>query len=240
MKPTDPFVLLGFGEGGWGWTMLAGTWVTVQIAVFSYLVGCAIGLVASWAKIRGPRWLAIAAEGYTTVVQGLPDILVILIVYYGGTSAIRDLVGLVAPGVTVEISGFSAGVASLGLICGAYATEIFRAAFLAVPGGQVEAATALGLKPLQTFRTVVMPQAVKKALPPLGNLWLVTLKDAALVSVVGLRDLLGVAASGAAYSRQPFTFYFAVTCVFFVLSAVSMLGLAVMEKRYAKAEPRGG
>lgn len=239
MKPTDPFVLLGFGEGGWGATMLAGTLVTVEIAVLSYLVGCAIGLAAAWAKLRGPRPVALAAEGYTTVVQGLPDILVILIVYYGGTSAIRDLVGLLAPGTTVEIDAFSAGVASLGLICGSYATEIFRAAFLAVPKGQVEAATSLGLRPVQLFRLVVAPQALRKALPPLGNMWLVTLKDAALVSVVGLRDLVGVAASGAAYSRQPFTFYMAVATVFFVLSTISMLGLAALERRAARAGARG-
>ncbi len=238
MKPTDPLVLLGFGEGGWGAVLAAGTLVTIQIAVLSYLVGCCFGLLAAAAKIRGPRFVAGIAEGYTTVVQGLPDILVILIVYYGGTSAIRDLVHLVAPDVTVEINAFAAGVASLGLICGAYATEIFRAAFLAVPRGQVEAATALGLRPLQVFRCVVAPQALRKALPPLGNMWLVTLKDAALVSVVGLRDLVGVAASGAAYSRQPFTFYMAVAVVFFVLSAVSMAGLALMERRAGRADRR--
>lgn len=238
MKPTDPFVLLGFGEGGWGTVLAAGTLVTLQIAVLSYMVGCFFGLLAAWAKIRGPRWLALLAEGYTTLIQGLPDILVILIVYYGGTSAIRDIVHLVAPDVTIEIDGFSAGVFSLGLICGAYATEIFRAAFLAVPKGQTEAATALGLHRVSILRLVVAPQALRKALPPLGNLWLVTLKDAALVSVVGLRDLVGVAASGAAYARQPFTFYMAVAVVFFVLSAVSMAALALMERRAARSDRR--
>lgn len=239
MKPTDPFVLLGFGEGGWGWALAAGTLVTVQIAVYAYLFGLLIGMIGAWAKIRGPRWAAALAEGYTTVVQSLPDILVILIIYYGGTSAIRDLLSLVAPGVTIEINAFAAGVFALGVICGSYATETFRAAFLAIPQGQIEAATALGLKPFQAFRTVVLPQAIKLALPPLGNTWLVTLKDAALISVVGIRDLVGVAASGAAYARQPFTFYFLVAAVFFVLSVISMIGLAVLEKRYAKAEPRG-
>lgn len=239
MKPTDPLQLLGFGEGGWGWTLAAGTLVTIEIAVLSYLFGCAVGLLMSWAKLRGPRWAALLAEGYTTLLQGLPDILVILIIYYGGTSAIRGLVALVAPDVTVEIDAFAAGVVSLGVICGAYATEIFRAAFIAVPRGQVEAATALGLRPAQAFVTVVLPQAIRTALPPLGNLWLVTLKDSALISVVGLRDLLGVAASGAAYSRQPFTFYFFVAVVFFVLSMVSMGILALLERRYARSEPRG-
>jgi His/Glu/Gln/Arg/opine family amino acid ABC transporter permease subunit len=235
MRPTDPFALLGFGEGGWGPALLGGAWVTVQIAVLSYLLGCAIGLLCASTRIRGTRWAASSAGGYVTVAQGLPDILVILIIYYGGTSAIRDLAGLAAPGATVDIDAFSAGVAALGLICGAYATEIFRAAFLAIPKGQAEAARALGMRPVAIFLTVVGPQALRKALAPLGNMWLVTLKDTALISVVGIRDLVGVAGSGAAFSRQPFTFYLAVAGVFFALSAVSMAGLALMERRLARS-----
>ncbi|WP_181703893.1 ABC transporter permease [Chthonobacter albigriseus] len=234
MKPTDPFVLLGFGEGGWGWTLMAGTWVTVQIAVLSYLLGLAIGLIGAWAKLKGPAPARFVAEGYTTVVQGLPDILVILIIYYGGTSAIRDLASLVSPGVEIEINAFAAGVTALAVICGTYTTGVFRAAFMAVPRGQSEAALALGLHPLQVFAKVTLPQAMRLAAAPLGNVWLVTLKDAALISVVGIRDLVGTAASGAAYSRQPFTFYMAVAAIFLVLSLVSMGLKAWVERRAYK------
>ena len=166
----------------------------------------------------------------------MPEILLILFVYYGGTTAIRQVAGLVAPGVTVEIDAFAAAVASLGLIGGAYATEIFRGAILAVPEGQREAATALGLKRPVIFVKVVLPQAVRIALPALGNLWLVILKDSALVSVVGIRDLLGVAASGAAYTRQPFTFYIAVAAVFLALSTFSTLGIHLLERRTTRSE----
>ncbi|WP_075217710.1 ABC transporter permease [Mongoliimonas terrestris] len=238
MKPTDPFVLLGFGEGGWGPVLLAGAWVTLQIALASYLLGLVVGLLLAWAKLRGPKWLRRAAEGYTTLIQGLPDILVILLVYYGGTSAVRDLAGLLVPGANIEINAFAAGVASLGVICGAYATDVFRAAFQGIPGGQAEAARALGMRPIAVFLTILAPQALRLALPPLGNIWLVTLKDSALVSVVGIRDLLGVAASGASFSRQPFTFYAAVAVVYLVLSIASGWLLSLMEARVARSDVR--
>lgn len=239
MRPTDPFVLLGFGEQGWGWTLMAGAGVTVMIALSSYLLGLIIGIIGCWAKLRGPapaRWLA---EGYTTVIQGLPDILVILFIYYGGTSAIRQLAGLIWPGATIEINAFAAGVAALGTICGSYTTEVFRASFQAIPRGQGEAAASLGMAPLATFWTVMLPQALRLAAPPLGNVWLVTLKDAALVSVVGIRDLLGVAQSGAAFSRQPFTFYAFVAVIFLALSLASMALKAKLERWALRPELKG-
>lgn len=235
----DGLAYLGFGEGGWGWALLGGTWVTVQAAVASYLVGLGIGLAGVSAKLRGPPALRRFAEGYTTIVRGVPEILLILFVYYGGTRAIGQVAGLVAPGVVVEIDAFAAAVASLGLIAGAYATEIFRGAILSVPEGQREAATALGLSRAVTFLTVVLPQALRIALPALGNLWLVVLKDSALVSVVGLRDLLGVAASGAAFTRKPFTFYLAVALVFLALSAASVAALHLVERRAGRGYGRG-
>lgn len=235
----DGLGFLGFGEGGWGWALAGGTWITVQAAVASYLVGLAIGLAGVSAKLRGPPVLRGLAEGYTTFVRGVPEILLILFVYYGGTRAIGQLAGIVAPGVVVEIDAFAAAVASLGLIAGAYATEIFRGAILAVPDGQREAATTLGLSRAVTFFKVVLPQAMRIALPALGNLWLVILKDSALVSVVGLRDLLGVAASGAAFTRKPFTFYLVVALVFLALSAASMAALHLMERRQARGYRSG-
>src|SRR5689334_11650031 len=117
----DLAVLLGFGEKGWGGQLLAGALVTIEIGVASYLVGLLFGLVGAWAKLAGPRPLRALANAYTTIVRGVPDILIILFVYYGGTTALRSLIGLVVPGVTVEIDAFTAAVVSLGFVSGAYA-----------------------------------------------------------------------------------------------------------------------
>lgn len=226
--------LLGFGEGAWGKALLAGTFVTVQIALCSYALGLVIGLAMAGAKLRGPPILRGIAEGYTTVIRGIPEILVILLIYYGGTQALRDLTSLVTPGFIIEIPPFAAGVAALGAISGAYATEIFRGSIQAVPVGQAEAGRALGLSSLVIFFRITLPQAVRLAVPALGNLWLVILKDAALISVVGIRDLVGVAASGAARTREPFTFYLTVAMVFLALSVLSMIALYYMEKRTSR------
>lgn len=222
--------VLGFGPRGWGEALLWGALLTVQIALASYLLGLAIGLLGAWAKISGPRPVRALAGLYTTVMRGVPDILVILLVYYGGTSAVRSLVGLVSPGVTIEINAFAAAVASLGVIAGAYATEVFRGSIQAIPAGQFDAVRALSLPRIVGFRRVILPQALRLAWPPLGNLWLVVMKDAALISVVGLRDLLGVASSGASTTRMPFTFYAFVALVFLALSVVSMAGLHWAER----------
>lgn len=234
----DLIGLLGFGEGAWGTALLAGTLATVQIAVVSYVLGLLIGLGGAAAKIRGGPVLKGLMEGYTTVIRGIPEILVILLIYYGGTQAVRDLTGLIMPGVTVEINPFAAAVAALGFIAGAYATEIFRGSIQAVPVGQFEGGLALGLRPLFVFLRITLPQAIRLAIPALGNLWLVVLKDSALISVVGLRDLVGVAASGAARTRQPFTFYTTVALVFLALSIISMIAIYWAEKRAARGTVR--
>ena len=159
----DLAALLGFGDKGWGGQILAGALVTVQIAVASYLVGLLLGLLGAWAKLAGPRPFRVLGNAYTTIIRGVPDILIILLVYYGGTGALRALIGLVVPGVTVEIDAFAAAVASLGFVSGAYATEVFRGAILAVPPGQIEAAKSLALPPRVMFFRVVLPQAMRFA-----------------------------------------------------------------------------
>lgn len=234
----DLAALLGFGEKGWGGQLLAGALVTVEIAVASYLVGLLLGLLGAWAKLAGPRPLRALGNAYTTIVRGVPDILIILLIYYGGTSALRSLIGLVVPGVTVEIDAFAAAVASLGFVSGAYATEVFRGAILAVPPGQIEAAKSLALPPRVMFFRVVLPQAMRFALPALGNLWVVVLKDSALISVVGIRDLLGSAATAAATTRMPFTFYAVVALIFLLLTIASVGLFQLAERAYGRGYRR--
>ena len=230
----DLAALLGFGEKGWGAQLLSGAVVTVEIAVVSYLVGLLLGLLGAWAKLAGPRPLRAFGNAYTTIIRGVPDILIILFVYYGGTTALRSLIGLVVPGVTVEIDAFTAAVVSLGFVSGAYATELFRGSIQAVPPGQIEAAKSLALPPRVMFFRVVLPQAMRFALPAMGNLWVVVLKDSALISVVGVRDLLGSAATAAATTRMPFTFYAVVALIFLGLTIASVGLFQLAERAYGR------
>lgn len=232
----ETLALIGFGDGGWGRQLLGGAIVTVEIALTSYGAGLVLGLLGAAAKMSPRRWLRWLAGLYTSVVRGIPEILVIFLIYYGGSSAIRALAGLVVPGAEVEVGAFAAGVAALGFIAGAYATEIFRGSLMAIDPGQREAARALSLGPLKSFVFIVLPQALRLAVPPLGNLWLVVLKDSALISVVGLRDLLGVGATAALSTRQPFTFYTTVAFVFLAVSVVSMVGFHLVERRLARGD----
>lgn len=230
----DLVTLLGFGQGAWGTALLRGTLITVQIALSAYAFGILLGLCVAAVKLWGWRPFRAVAEGYTTFVRGIPEILVILLLYYGGTQVIRDLTALVSPGITVIIDPFAAAVFALGTICGAYATEIFRGSIQAIPTGQTEAGRALGISAIVVFIKVTLPQAIRLAVPALGNLWLVVLKDAALISVVGLRDLMGIASQGATRTREPFTFYMTAAMIFLSLSILSMIAIYYLEKRYQR------
>lgn len=189
---------------GFGNQLLLGAAVTVAVALASFALGGLLGLVGALAKLYGPRPVASAAQIYTTVVRGIPDLLIIFIVYFGGTVGLSKLAGRY-----VEVSSFAAGVAALGFIFGAYATEIFRGAVLAVPPGQVEAGRAVGLTNTKVFFLVTLPQAWRYSLPPLGNQLVALLKQTSLVSVVGLEELMRKSAIAAGATREPFTFYLA-------------------------------
>ena len=151
-------------------------------------------------------------------------LLIILILYFGGTVVLSTLYGDY-----VEVNAFTAGVFSLSIVFGAYATEVFRAAILAIPRGQIEAAHALGLGPVLTFRLVMFPQMLRYALPGLGNLWLSLLKDTALISVVGLEDLMRKASVAAGTTHDPLTFYAVVAALYLSFTSVSLAGLNVLE-----------
>ena len=214
-------LLQGFGD-----QIIAGAITTLQVALTSLVLGIAVGLCGAMAKVSGIsalRWLAV---GYTTIVRGIPELLIILILYFGGTVALTALFGRY-----VEVDAFAAGVFALTIVFGAYATEVFRAALLAVPRSQIEAAHALALSRALTFRLVILPQMWRYALPGLGNLWLTLLKDTALISVVGLEDLMRKASVAAGATHDPLTFYLIAAALYLTFTSVSLVGLALLEQR---------
>lgn len=210
---------------GFGHLLLSGTWVTLQLAFTSLSFGLMLGLAGAAAAISpiAPlRWLATT---YNTLMRGIPELLLVLIIYFGATELIERITGSF-----VEINAFVAGVAALSIAFGAYATEVFRSALLEIPKGQREAAVALGLGRWDTFRRIVLPQLWRVALPGLGNLFLVLLKDTALVSVVGLDDLMRQAYVAAGFTKLPFTFYMAAAGIYLILTIISMQVIQRLER----------
>jgi putative lysine/arginine/ornithine/histidine/octopine transport system permease protein len=203
--------------------------MTLLVAAISLILGSIVGFLGAGAKLSRWRLLRGLAELYTTVIRGIPELIIILLLYFGGTVTLSRLAGHY-----VEVNGFSAGIFALTIVFGAYATEIFRGAILAIPRGQIEAARALGMQPAATFRTVMLPQLWRFALPGIGNLWLVLLKDTALISVVGLEELMRKTAITAGATRQPFTFYFTAAMIYLAFTIVSAAALHWAERRVGR------
>ncbi|MEO0391785.1 MAG: ABC transporter permease [Pseudomonadota bacterium] len=227
---TETLALFAFGDTGWGDELLDSLWLTVRLALVSYAIGFVIGLLGAGAKLSRFALLRGAAETYTTVVRGVPEILVVFLIYFGGSIAFQALMSLIGYDGRIEVDGFVAGVVALATVSGAYQTEVLRAGILAVPQGQVEAADAIGMSKLLRFWRIILPQLLRFALPALGNLWLVMLKDTAIISVVGLDELLRTADVAGRSTRMQFTFFFAAAMLYLTLTVVSMMAIQALEK----------
>lgn len=214
---------------GFGAQILAGAVTTLEVACLSLVFGTGLGLVAAIGKLAPVRLLGRIVDAYTTIIRGIPELLIILILYFGGTLALSALLDRY-----VEVDAFAAGVFALTVVFGAYASEVFRGAILAVPSGQIEAACALGLSRLHVWRLVVLPQMWRFALPGLGNLWLVLLKDTALISVVGLDDLMRKAGLAAGSTHEPLMFYGVAAALYLLFTSVSLLALNILERRASR------
>jgi polar amino acid transport system permease protein len=221
--------LLSFGPDGWGAQLLAGAWLTIRLALATLPFGLALGLLMALAKRSDNRWLRAFGNAYTTVFRGLPELLTIFIVYFGGQIALQKLVRLVSD-TPVEINGFVAGMVALGVVFSAYASEVFLGAFNNIARGQYEAGYALGLRPFATMRLIIVPQLIRLALPGLANLWLVLLKDTSLVSVIALDDLLRKTQIAVRVTKEPFLFFGVACLMYLALSMISSLGIVAIER----------
>jgi len=222
---------------GFGPALAAGTLMTVKLALSALGLGLVLGLLGALAKtspLKPLRWIGGA---YSTIVRGVPELLWVLFIYFGSValmSQLGDLLGL--PG--LELSAFAAGVIALGLCFGAYATEVFRGALLAIPKGHREAGMALGLSKGRIFSRLVLPQMWRIALPGLGNLFMILMKDTALVSVIGLEEIMRQAQNGVTTAKEPFTFYMAAAVIYLGLTVIAMTGMHFMEKRAGRGFAR--
>lgn len=237
---------------GYEGSLLEGAGVTLQVALASLLLAMLLGMLGALAKLSPYRWARGIADLYTTIIRGIPDLVLMMLLFFGGQVFInfvltwinesynawllksnpnQEWVSLVPD--YIDISPFAAGVATIGFIFGAYMAETFRGAILAVDKGELEAARAFGMRAHQVFVRILFPQMMRHALPGFGNNWLVLLKTTALVSIIGLDDMVRKASLAAGSTQLPFTFYMAVALIFLVFTAVSTSLLKWAERHYA-------
>ncbi|WP_337160431.1 ABC transporter permease subunit [Pseudomonas putida] len=212
--------------------IMAGVATTLEVAVFALLLAVTLGLLNAVLKISPFFWLRWPAQLYSTVMRGVPDLVAMLLLFYGMQivcNALTEQYRLTQ----WDIDPYIAGVATLGLIYGAYFSETFRGAFIAVPGGQLEAGLAYGMSRGQVFRRVLMPQMMRFAIPGITNNWLVLLKGTAIVTMIGLQDMTWVADQAGRATHQPFVFYMLVCVLYLALTACSQCALAAMHKHYS-------
>lgn len=229
--------ILTFGDKGFGDELLRGTQFTLLIAASAYIIGICIGLIGASAKLYGGGFSRASAATYTTIVRSVPEVVLILILYFAGTRGINNLLGLAALG-PIEVNGTLAAIVVLGVVQGAYHTEVFRAAIQAVPIGQIEAGKAFGMGGLQIFRRITGPAMLPNAIPGLSNLWLVVIKDTALVAVVGNYELLSTTASAAAFTKRYMLFFVTTALIYLTITLVSNYFIGMLENRYRRGQAR--
>ncbi len=217
---------------GYGASLLEGSLLTLGVAFSSLAIALVLGLFGAIAKLSRVRPLRWAAQVYTTLIRGVPDLVMMLMIFYGGQVLVNKL-GERLGWEYLDIDPFVAGVLTIGFIFGAYITEVLRGAFLAVPAGQKEAAVAFGMAPLQVLVRIVGPQMLRHALPGLSNNWLVMVKSTAIVSVIGLSDLMNRAGQAAGATHEPFMFYLAAAGMYLLFTSVSEWGFAALQRRLA-------
>ncbi len=220
-------------------SLLQGALITLSVALASLAVAMALGLLGALAKLSRWRWAKALAYGYTTVIRGVPDLVLMLLVFYGGQVAVNEIALALGHEDYIDIDPYVAGVLTIGFIFGAYLTEAFRGAFLAVPPGQREAGLAYGMSPWQISWRITFPQMFRHALPGLSNNWLVLIKSTAIVSVIGLHDLMTRGSQAAGTTREPFVFYAAVALIYLGFTSVSELLFDWLQKRFSVGVRKG-
>lgn len=222
-----------FDLHGFGPALLAGTLMTIELALASLALGLVLGLLGALAKTSSIKPLQWLGGTYSTLVRGVPELLWVLLIYYGTVGLMRSLADLLGMQ-SLELSAFAAGTIALGLCFGAYATEVFRGAILAIPKGHREAGLALGMSGPRILWRLILPQMWRIALPGLGNLFMILMKDTALVSVIGLEELMRRSQIAVTASKEPFTFYMVAAMIYLSLTVFAMIGLHFLERRASR------
>ena len=232
----EMLALLSLGDTGWGDEVAGGFFVTITLAVCALPIGLTIGLFIALAQQTDIRSLGISADIYTTIFRGLPELLTIFMIYFGLQIGLRQLLLALGFEGAIEINAFVAGLIALSLVFSAFASEVLASAFQAIPKGQYEGGEALGLRRSTVLRKIIVPQLLRIALPGLGNLWMNLLKDTALISVIGLSDILRQTGIAARVTKEPFLFFGIACLLYLFLAMLSSIGTNWLENRYKQVE----
>lgn len=219
--------------------ILQGSLLTVGVSLCALLFSIFLGLLGAAAKLSSNKVLVSIGATYTTIIRGIPDLVLMLLVFYGGTIGANNLLEWLGSEATLDINPFMAGVLTIGFIYGAYMTETFRGAIMSIPKGQMEAALAYGMGPVQAFVRITLPQMVRYALPGFTNNWLVLIKSTALVSLIGLQEMTYLAKQASAATRSPFAFFLFTAALFLVYTTISLYVLRKLNARYSLGTKRG-
>lgn len=223
--------LLSFGDTGYGDELIFGALITIQVAAFGYILALLFGTAIAIATQSGRGWLWVGWRVYASAFMSVPSLLVIFFIYFGSGQIVTALLTLLGISARIQVTPFAAGVAGLGIVYSAYLADVVRTAIWNVPRGQFEAAEALGIPPSRSWAYIIMPQVLRLALPGLVNLWIVVMKDTALVSLVGLKDIIAQAKIAAGSTREPFLFYIAAASFFVAMNWITLIVASRLEHR---------
>jgi octopine/nopaline transport system permease protein len=226
--------LLAFGDTGWGDELFYATLMTIAVAITAMLIGFFFALIFTPLKLSKNKFLNLIANTYTTIIRGVPELLVIYLFFFGGSAAVMFVASMFGYGEYIEINAFITGAFSIGIISGAYSTEVFRGAIQSIDKGQFEAANVLGLGKFGKFFKVILPQTLRLALPNLSNVWQITLKDTSLISVTGLVEIMRQSYVAAGSTRDPLFFYSFAAVLYLLLTFLSMKLINRLEAKYSR------
>jgi His/Glu/Gln/Arg/opine family amino acid ABC transporter permease subunit len=212
--------------------ILEGMKLTISVALLSLLISITLGMIGAVAKLSKSRIARSVAGTYTTIIRGMPELVLMMLIFFGG-QILLNTIGEKLGWDYIDVSPFAAGVGTIGFIYGAYMAECFRGAILAVSRGEIEAGYAFGMNPMQVFLRITLPAMVRHALPCFGNNWLVLTKATALISVIGLHDMVYNSLVAGGTTRKPFTFLCVVAFLYLLITGVSDIGIRWLDKRYS-------
>ena len=226
--------LLAFGDTGWGDELFRATLMTIAVSITAMLIGFSFAGIFTPLKLSKFKSLNLIANIYTTVIRGVPELLVIYLFFFGGTGAVMFVASIFGYNEYIEINAFITGAFAIGIISGAYSTEVFRGAIQSIDKGQFEAANVLGLNKFGKFFKIILPQTLRLAIPNLSNVWQITLKDTSLISVTGLVEIMRQSYIAAGSTRDPLFFYSFAAVLYLLLTFVSMKLINRLEVKYSR------